>query len=344
LAHRLAAPLLRWLPVEWKRPIWDAEVILRSLPRALREIAKSPPDVIHGHNLGGFRASLALHYLTRRPCVQTVSCNPAQLAFYGWGGLISEYRRFQNRVARWFIAEPYVEQLRGLGIPASRIGALCGVADLAGATAARADAERHRRQVRKELGVAEDALLALSVGRTDPTKGHEHVVEALPLLVKQFSNLHWVLLGQVHGSPGYQERAAALGVGAHAHVIGYRDEPLPYYAAADVYLRTTLLESDTLASYNAMAVGVPVVGFDCGGATELVPSAGNGILVRSADPAALAEGIRHILSLPDRGRALGARGIAYAARHLDLRVSVEEMVGSYERVAHLVGSTSTAAQ
>jgi glycosyltransferase involved in cell wall biosynthesis len=330
-ARRLMTPPLRRLPESWKRPFRSAEVILPALPRMLRRVAELQPDVIHGHNLLGFRASLLLHALTGIPWVVTVSCNFAQLEHYGWGELVSEYRYFRQRIARWFIAAEYVDQLRGIGVPASRIEPLRGVVDLAAAEAAGAQAVHHRRAVRRELGISDDALLVLSVGRLDPTKGHEYAVAALPSLVGAFPDLHWVLLGQ--GSARHAEQARALGVGGHAHVLGYRDDPLPYYAAADLYLRTTLLEADTMSSYNAMALGIPVVGFRNQGATELVPRVGHGLLVSCGDPAALADGVRQVLSLPDRGRAMGARGRAYAAQHLDIGDSVAELVRSYAQVA-----------
>lgn len=330
LLHRISAPVLHQLPVRWKQPIWDAEEIVTAMPRLLVECARHSPDVIHSHGLSGFRVGLALHYLTRKPYLHTVTALFTQLERIGWKRLIDEYRRFHASVSRWFIAEPYVPDLLGVGVQRSRIGALRGVIDLRSIAEVRDERERHRREIRRELGVPDDALLALSVGRFDPVKGHEYAVRALPHVAAEFPNLHWAALGQ-GPSEGYEASARALGVADRAHLVGFRDDPLPYYAAADLYLRTPIVEADTLASYTAMAFGLPIVGFDTRCPTELIPTVGHGLLARNEDPIALANAIRDLLRLRDRGRALGARGIDYAARHLDIGTSIEEFVGSYER-------------
>jgi glycosyltransferase involved in cell wall biosynthesis len=98
-------------------------------------------------------------------------------------------------------------------------------------------------------------------------------------------------------------------------------------------LRTPTLEADNLSSYNAMAVGLPVVGFRTGCPTELIPTVQHGILVENANPRALAAGIQSVLALADQGRAMGERGADYAAQHLDIQASVDEFTRAYEQVA-----------
>ena len=151
--HKLSAPVLHSLPVRWKQPIWDAEEIVTAIPRLLAECARHPPDVIHSHGLSGFRVGLALHYLTRKPYVHTVTALFTQLERIGWKRLIGEYRRFRSSVTRWFIAEPYVPDLLGIGVRPSSIGALRGVIDVDAIAAVRSDRQRHRRAIRRELGL-----------------------------------------------------------------------------------------------------------------------------------------------------------------------------------------------
>ena len=332
LIHRISVPVLHRLPEAWKRPIWDAEDVLLALPRVHAEFRHQPPDIIHSHVFSGFRAGVALHYLTRRPHVHTVTGMFEQLRRLGQERQISQFRRFRRTVARWFIADEYRNDLHGIGVEEDHIGGLRGVIDVAQIAAVREQAERYRLQIRRELGLSDSAILGLSVGRFHASKGHQYSVEALPRILTAFPDFHWIALGQGKPQESYERRARELGVAGHAHVLGFRDDPLPYYAAADVYLRTPIIEADTLSSFNAMAMGTPTVGFDTGGATELMRKVGHGILVANSNAVALADGVLQILRQTDRGRALSARGIEYAERHLDIAPSIEEFVRSYERV------------
>jgi glycosyltransferase involved in cell wall biosynthesis len=118
------------------------------------------------------------------------------------------------------------------------------------------------------------------------------------------------------------------------HLMGFAEEPLPFYAAADIYFRTPVYEAENLSSCQAMAMGLPAVGFETGSEQELelIGKAGHGLLVPPRDAAALAEAARHILSLPDRGRSMGQRGASYCQAHLDFQGLISMLVAVYSEL------------
>jgi len=174
-----------------------------------------------------------------------------------------------------------------------------------------------------------DCLMALSVGRLHPTKGHLYALEALPSLVGKFPQLHWVVLGEGKQHAELEERAKSLGVSTHVHLLGYEDNPLPYYAAATVYFRTVILEAENLSSYQAMAMGLPVVGFDTGCETELLKDVGHGILVPNKDINAFSAAATKILTLPDRGREMGGLGLSYSEKNFDIWKAIADYTSVY---------------
>jgi glycosyltransferase involved in cell wall biosynthesis len=115
------------------------------------------------------------------------------------------------------------------------------------------------------------------------------------------------------------------------------NDPLPLYAASDIYLRAYLFEADNLSSIKAMAMGLPVVGFEVKGGLELVSETGHGLLVQPRDAEAMAEAAGRILSLPDSGRELGARGVNYCRQHLDFQKAVSMLEATY-RELHSAGT------
>ena len=351
----------RKLPPGLKKPItplWNfAYSIRQQLNRTAAHIPSTfnipaeffrfKPDVIHTHGFYGFKYGLLFKTLFRRPVVHMVPALFSQMEAQGTGWLANYYRRFHRLVDCFALDAGYVTELTGIGVPARKLLEIHGTLDLETIASVKAESERHRLEVRNRLGIPSDALIALSVGRLDPTKGHSYALEALPLMREQLPNLHWVLLGEGPFRPELEKRIKELGVEEHAHLIGFDPAPLPYYAAADVYLRTTTLEGENISSRQAIAMGLPTVGFDSGCETDLIARLGHGILVANADPAALAGATCQILSLPDRGAAMGARGVDYCNTHLGIQKLVDDLMSIYSQLhrrAHGRAVTETGLQ
>jgi glycosyltransferase involved in cell wall biosynthesis len=157
-------------------------------------------------------------------------------------------------------------------------------------------------------------------------------LESLPALIRRFPKLHWFVLGDGKQRAELEDRAKALGISSHVHLLGHQERTLPYYAAATVYLRTMIFEETNLSTYQAMAMGLPIVGFDTGCKTELLNKIGHGILVPNQNAEALSTGVTQILSMPDQGREIGSRGIEFSRINLDIRQAVEDITTVYKNL------------
>lgn len=302
-------------------------IILHQLPQLVRQFR---PDVLHAHGTYGFLFGVLSRRLGRIPLVHTVPCLHSQFLEEGFRWMPYLYRHWHRYVEQIFVGMP--QDAMAMGLPAAKLVACNGVVDLALTEPYLEARSRWRSAIRQRLGLPEDAVLALSVGRLIPSKGHRHAVEAVARLIPRFPQLHWVLLGEGPQAGELADLAARSQIATRTHPLGFQLEPIPYYAAADFYLRTTLLESDNLCSYHAMALGLPVVGFDTARETELLSRVGHGIAVPAGDNAALAAAISAILSMPDRGQALGSLGLVYAREHLSLAKHVARLTECYEQV------------
>jgi glycosyltransferase involved in cell wall biosynthesis len=148
----------------------------------------------------------------------------------------------------------------------------------------------------------------LCVGAVTPTKGHDVLVEALAEVVE----LEWTCrcVGSVAVDPAFadrvRQRAGAAGLGDRIVFTGARvgGDLDALYAAADLVVVPSRMETYGMVVTEALARGVPVIGTDVGGLAEALgraPGAGRpGILVPAEDPAALAVALRRWLT--DAGR------------------------------------------
>lgn len=295
----------------------------------LWEFFRFRPDVVHTHGFYSFKYGLLFKKLFRRPTMHMVPSLVSQMHAQGTGWLADHYQRFHPLVDCFALDPGYRGELLGLGVPAEKLFDITGVLDLQTIGRVKAERERHRREVRDELGISEHDQIALSVGRLDPTKGHRYALEALPLMLKRFPNLHWMLLGEGAGRSELEARIRELGLARHAHLRGFVANPLPSYAAADVYLRTTTMEGENISSRQAMAMGLPVVGFDSCRETDLIPQLGHGKVVATGDVAALAAAVCEILALPAGGQELGARSVSYCNERMSLQKQVDDFSVAY---------------
>lgn len=100
-------------------------------------------------------------------------------------------------------------------------------------------------------------------------------------------------------------------------VTGFVDDAdLPAaYATADVFANAGTAELQSLATLEAMASGLPVVGADSSALPHLVRDAHNGYLFPPGDATTLADRLVTLLADPARARLMGRRSRAPAERH-----------------------------
>jgi glycosyltransferase involved in cell wall biosynthesis len=297
--------------------------------RAALEYLRFNPDVLHAHRPAGLRVGAWLKAWTDKPLVYGVWNPLSELAD---DQRASEHESLHEVVDHFILDESYAADLETIGVPDDRVHALRAVADIAAAATCARQKSQHRARVRRQLGIPLDAPIAICVGRLHAAKGHQCAIEALPRALQRVPDLHLVLVGDGPEADALRITAETLGVAARTRMVGFVDEPLPFYAAADVFLRTLTFEGDNRASFAAMAMGLPVVGFDTGRASDHLARVGHGRLVQPGDAAELAAATADVLTSPDRGRSLGERGASYAAEHLDIRDGIEMLTSVCERL------------
>ncbi|MDP8955568.1 MAG: glycosyltransferase family 4 protein [Actinomycetota bacterium] len=90
-----------------------------------------------------------------------------------------------------------------------------------------------------------------------------------------------------------------------AGLVG-RESLAELYAGACLFLTASTYEGWPIAVSEAMASGLPIVGFDAPGVRDLVRSGRDGVLVPAGDVTALSEAIRHMFQDRSRAREMGA--------------------------------------
>lgn len=172
-----------------------------------------------------------------------------------------------------------------------------------------ADAEE-RRRLRAALGIAEDRVAILVVGRLVAEKGYVELIEAM----RQVDAELWIV-GERLASDHAGSVAAALQAAAADPVLRARVKPLGYRGdvpdlmrAADIFTLPSHREGMPRSVIEAMMTGLPVIGTDIRGTREEVVAGETGALVPVADAAALGSALQRLAADPDLRRRWGAAG------------------------------------
>jgi len=220
-------------------------------------------------------------------------------------------------------------QLRRLyALPPSRLRIIpCGVDLCTFTPGTRAE----RREARRTLDLG-DAPTLLFVGRLDPIKGIELLLESVAALRTPAQLV--VVGGNPDGDPEVErlrDRAATLGLAERAHFPGAVPQPelVRYYRAADALVVTSRYESFGLAAVEALACGTPVVAAPVGGLPSIVRDTQNGVLVPWRCAQAFAERIDALLADPRLRARLAANARRSVERYAWPRIGdrVRELYG-----------------
>ena len=154
----------------------------------------------------------------------------------------------------------------------------------------------NKQEARQRLGLPADKRLILFVSQrvTNQNKGMDYLIEACRLL-KDVPQLGVVILG------GHAEEVADQ-LPFETYPLGYVNDErriVDVYNAADVFVLPSLSENLPNTIMEAMACGVPCVGFRVGGIPEEIDHKHNGYVAEYRSAEDLAKGIRWILTEAD---------------------------------------------
>ena len=199
--------------------------------------------------------------------------------------------------------------------------------------------EEKRREIRQSLGVADEDVLAMTVGRFDHEKGYDLLLDALALLRRSpcRDRLAWAWVGD---GPlrSRAARLARLVGGGRVHVIGEHGDVAGLLDAADLLVHPSRSEGLPLAVLEAMAKGLPVVASPVGGIPEALGDTGV-LLPEPGDPAfrrALADSVCDLVLDEPRRRSLGRLARARAESEFSESRMVDQWL---DLVGQVIGRT-----
>jgi glycosyltransferase involved in cell wall biosynthesis len=218
--------------------------------------------------------------------------------------------------------------LQEIGLDPAKIRVVANGVDVAAIDAARPGPE-----VRRELGLPEEATVIGLVARLDHWgKGHKELFTAMAQIRARHS-VHALIVGGGRRIDEVRALAASLGLAGEVHFLGQRQDVPDLLNAMDIFVLPSYSEGVSLALLEAMAAGLPVIATEVGGLPEVVTDGQTGLLIPPRDAAALAGALTRLLGDPDCARRLGANARDQVREHYSLDRLGREINAIYEELA-----------
>lgn len=129
-----------------------------------------------------------------------------------------------------------------------------------------------------------------------------------------------------------REQATRRGRPSSLQFLGHVEDLDAFYRQLDVFVTTSQYEGCSYAILDAMAAGLPVVGFQVPGLTDLVTPYENGLLATPFSVPHLAEHIEWLALHPDRRGPMGEMGRQRVRLAHCLERQVDQLVNRYQEL------------
>jgi glycosyltransferase involved in cell wall biosynthesis len=286
-----------------------------SLLRLVQLFSKLRPDVVHTHNSGIHHYAAVAARLAGVPVVVNTRHSPPVASMmkrerhYKWAMRLTDTAVFVSEPTRRAV-------LKTLPLPGGKSGIILnGI-----------PTTLYRGGRRSPPGSRTPRVTFGTVGRLDPVKGHDILIEAFAEVLKVIPDVRLRIAG---GGPlaGYLKEVCERHTVEHAVSLeGPTSTPQDFYRELDCFVISSHSEGLPLALLEAMASGLPVIATRVGGIPSVVTDE-VGLLCQPGDSRSLAEAMlatARSSDLPARGARAALRAVeqfdidAMCSQYLDL--------------------------
>ena len=292
-------------------------------------------DIVHAHD---YKTDLLALLLQRR--LGTIPL----ATVHGWTGHSWRERRVYYPGDKWLLArfprliavsDEIRRELIRTGTDAGRVTVILNGIDPAAFKRDSAKVPENRAA----LGITPGELVIGSIGRLEPQKRFDLLIEAVVSLRSQWPQLRLLIAGEGSERSRLEGIVAANGAGDVCRLLGYKTDVTALHHGFDLYVQSSEYEGTPNSVLEAMAMETPTVATDAGGTRELIESGVHGLIVPCGTAAALAEGIASVLGTPAQLAKFATAARSRVETELSFTKRMEKVERAYQDLGHASGPT-----
>lgn len=183
-----------------------------------------------------------------------------------------------------------------------------------------------------------------NVAALSPHKGHQHLVEAAALVVRDVPDARFVIVGDGEQRAVLEKQIRDKHLERHVFLAGFRLDALELIRSFAVFATCPIHEAMCLPLVDAMAAGKPAVASRAGGIPEVMMDGETGFLVEPRDHHTMAERIVALLKDEALRRRMGGAAHARARADFTIETMVRGVAAVYEKLQCLARSPGGASR
>jgi len=193
----------------------------------------------------------------------------------------------------------------------------------------------HQARLKKEVLLSEikvnneKSLLIGTVGRYDKLKDYPNMVDALSIIMKEFPNVHFIMVGRGLDNSNMELMALlsdSLDI-SRVHLLGEKNNISSCLIELDIFCLSSRNEGFPNVIAEAMLMKLPCVATNAGDSSSLVSDIG--ILVPVEDHIKLALGLKYMIEIGNKKRKkIGERSYS----HIKSNFSIENNISKFNKL------------
>lgn len=184
----------------------------------------------------------------------------------------------------------------------------------------------------REIGCPPDKRVVLTVGRLEPQKGIDLLLEAIQAVTTKVQDVVFVIIGDGPDRGVLQRRATELQIEPFVRFLGRRHDVPRWYKRATVLVLPSRWEGMPNVVLEAMATGTPVIATRVEGIAELLEDQVSGLVVPVNDAPALSTAILQILQDGETRSRLAKAAQTYLEKNFTTQAMVSRYADLYGKL------------
>lgn len=149
-----------------------------------------------------------------------------------------------------------------------------------------------------DLTKVENQPTFVSIGTVFPQKGFDRLLRShRRLLDEGFKHQVWIV-GDGYDFPNIKKMVEELNIQETAKLIGFKENPYPYFVSADYYILSSRYEGYPTVLFEALVLAKPIVATDVSGVSEILNNGELGYIVDN-EKEAIYNGMKYFIQNPD---------------------------------------------
>jgi len=193
--------------------------------------------------------------------------------------------------------------------------------------------EAVRKQIREEIGIKNNSLTYIFLGRLTRDKGIDELYEAFNRLAGEVENIFLLLVGDDEGN--YASKMSAynnINKGENAFFYGSTHNPEKLYNAGDVFVLPTYREGFGTSVLEAACIGLPSICSDAYGVLDAYVENETGLRCHVGDVESLYQCMRKMFENPNLVKQMGINSRQRALNDFSGAVLTECWVDFYKKI------------